>query len=274
MRAQRGRRPDAAEQAPTAPCRSRSMSSTESAPGGHPGDQARDFRCAFTPHSPPAGRAPRPGSPSPARCARAITGTSPACDTRFGSSNDACVLARHATIALTGVLSNRATKRQTLPRPVQRAPFTLTRRNFTHLTGGSRLRPALPAPDVKSVRASHAMPRRPGRAPAPQRRFGFLAGEEERRRPFPASSRENCVRASSCAHNAPRTSPWRRAGHPGPRVRGPRRPARLCCPRRPALPRAEARQQARAIRRMTGWLGQHRRSPPPKPSRLPPASPT
>ena len=30
----------------------------------------------------------------PARCASAIAGTSPARDTRFGSSNDACVLAR------------------------------------------------------------------------------------------------------------------------------------------------------------------------------------
>jgi hypothetical protein len=30
----------------------------------------------------------------PARCAKAITGTSQARDTRFGSSNDVCVLAR------------------------------------------------------------------------------------------------------------------------------------------------------------------------------------
>ena len=45
-------------------------------------------------------RPAEPGPPSPARSARAISGTSPARDTRFGSSNDTCVLA--------GLCNNRA----------------------------------------------------------------------------------------------------------------------------------------------------------------------
>ena len=77
-----------------APCRSRSMSSIESAPAAIPATRHETFRSAFTPHPPPGRTCSATRSPSPARCARAITGTSPACDTRFGSSNDACVLAR------------------------------------------------------------------------------------------------------------------------------------------------------------------------------------
>jgi hypothetical protein len=55
--------------------------------------RARGRHCGQLPHSP--GRmcsAIRPLSPG--RVARAITGTSLACDTRFGLSNDACVFAR------------------------------------------------------------------------------------------------------------------------------------------------------------------------------------
>jgi hypothetical protein len=52
------------------------------------------FSGAFTPHSPPGVTCSATRSASPARCASAITGTRPACDTRFGSSNDACVRAR------------------------------------------------------------------------------------------------------------------------------------------------------------------------------------
>ena len=85
-----------------APCRSRPMSSMLVRPGGHPATRHGTFRCALTPHSPPGRTCSATRSPSPARSARAITGTRPACDTRFGSSNDACVLARgYATIALT-----------------------------------------------------------------------------------------------------------------------------------------------------------------------------
>ena len=50
----------------------------------------------------------------PQRCARPITGTRPECDTRFGSSKDACVLARLCTIALDG------------------CPFELTDGSFKH----------------------------------------------------------------------------------------------------------------------------------------------
>ena len=61
---------------------------------GHPSDQARDLQMRVD-----AALAARPDVlrdqvARPARSARAITGTRPACDTRFGSSNDACVLAR------------------------------------------------------------------------------------------------------------------------------------------------------------------------------------
>jgi hypothetical protein len=65
-----------------------------SAPAAMPATRHGTFTAAFTPHSPP-GRTCSATSPlSLARCARAITGTRPACDTRFGSSKDACVLAR------------------------------------------------------------------------------------------------------------------------------------------------------------------------------------
>ena len=68
-------------------------------------------------------------SASPARWARAITGTSPARDTRFGSSNDACVLARPCNNRTYKVSSpNRVLEALDTPIvPVQRAPFTLTR---------------------------------------------------------------------------------------------------------------------------------------------------
>jgi hypothetical protein len=64
-----------------------------SAPATIPATRQDTFSWALTPH----GRAIRTFSPArsarPARCARAITGTRPARDTRFGSSNDAWILA-------------------------------------------------------------------------------------------------------------------------------------------------------------------------------------
>ena len=74
---------------PIAPCRSTSMSSMQSAPAAIPATRHATFR---------SGRAPvfaviwtwRRTSPhSPARSASDITGTSPARDTRFGSSKHA-----------------------------------------------------------------------------------------------------------------------------------------------------------------------------------------
>ena len=70
------------------------MSSMLSAPAAIPATRHGTFRCALTPHGPPGRTCSATRPPSPARCASAITGTSPARDTRFGSSNDACVLAR------------------------------------------------------------------------------------------------------------------------------------------------------------------------------------
>src|ERR1039457_3183182 len=70
------------------------MSSIESAPAAIPATRPGTFRCALTPHSPPGRTCSAARSPSPARPARAMTGTSPACDTRFGSSKDAWVFAR------------------------------------------------------------------------------------------------------------------------------------------------------------------------------------
>ena len=72
-----------------APCRSRSMSSMLSAPPTIPATRHGTFRCAFTPHRLAMATCSPASAASPARCASAITGTRPARDTRFGSSNDA-----------------------------------------------------------------------------------------------------------------------------------------------------------------------------------------
>jgi len=70
------------------------VSTPLSAPATIPATRHGIFRYALPPHSPPGRTCSATRAPSPARCARAITGTRPARDTRFGSSNDACVLAR------------------------------------------------------------------------------------------------------------------------------------------------------------------------------------
>ena len=101
VRSQRRRRPDPAEQAAIAPCRSRSMSSMLSAPAAMPATRHPTFRCALTPHGPPGGTCPRPArpgrpaapapSPGPGRPATRDSGHR----TRRASSPE------HATIALT-----------------------------------------------------------------------------------------------------------------------------------------------------------------------------
>ena len=93
VRAQRGRRPDPPNRASIARCRSTSMSSMLSAPAAMPTTRHPIFRCAFTPQSPAGRTCSTTSSGSPARPTSAITGTSPACDTRCGSSNSALVLA-------------------------------------------------------------------------------------------------------------------------------------------------------------------------------------
>ena len=69
------------------------MSSMLAAPAAMPATRQGIFRPGFT----PAGLAIVTCSPArsarPHRCASAMTGTSPARDTRFGSLNDACVFA-------------------------------------------------------------------------------------------------------------------------------------------------------------------------------------
>jgi len=64
-------------EAPIAPCRGRPMSSIESAPAAIPATRHATTRRAFTLPGPPARTCPATRPPSPARCASAITGTSP-----------------------------------------------------------------------------------------------------------------------------------------------------------------------------------------------------
>ena len=119
-----------------APCRSRSMSSMLSAPAAIPATRQATFTPGITPHGPPwPDHALRPARCSPARSASAMTGTSPARDTRFGSSKRACDPRQaHATIALAGVLSNWATGASDTPIvPVQRAPFYIAAPPASHL---------------------------------------------------------------------------------------------------------------------------------------------
>ena len=96
---------------------------------GHPGDQARDLQMRVDAALAARRDVLRDQVARPARSARAITGTRPACDTRFGSSNDACVFARLCNNRTCKVSSRTGNwKRQTTPiLPGQRAPFTLTR---------------------------------------------------------------------------------------------------------------------------------------------------
>jgi hypothetical protein len=74
-----------------APCRSMSMSSIESAPAAIPATRQPTFRSAFAAPGPATVTCLLARAGKPARSASAITGTSPARDTRFGSSNRADV---------------------------------------------------------------------------------------------------------------------------------------------------------------------------------------
>ena len=67
------------------------MSSIESAPATIPATSEATFNPAFAPLSVGTVRCSSASSRSPARSASASTGTSPADDTRFGSSNTADV---------------------------------------------------------------------------------------------------------------------------------------------------------------------------------------
>jgi len=69
------------------------MSSMLSAPAAIPATRQPAFRPAFTPHFALILTCSPARSVRPQRSARAMTGTRPARDTRFGSSNDACVFA-------------------------------------------------------------------------------------------------------------------------------------------------------------------------------------
>ena len=112
-----------------APCRSRSMSSIESAPAAIPATRHGTFSCALTPHSPPGRTCSATRSASPARCASAITGTRPGVRHQIRVI-ERCVRPGQAMQQshLTGALSNSATEASDTPIvPVQRAPFTLTR---------------------------------------------------------------------------------------------------------------------------------------------------
>src|SRR5262249_35775447 len=93
-RPQPGRRPHPPNSAPHPPARTRPRPSMLPAPPTTPATTPGSSPAAFTPH----GRAIRTCSPAsaarPASWASAITGTRPARDTRFGSSNVAWILVR------------------------------------------------------------------------------------------------------------------------------------------------------------------------------------
>jgi len=72
-----------------APWRSRPISSIESAPAAIPATKQATFTSGYTPVLAAIWTWRRTTAPSPARSASDITGTSPARDTRFGSSNNA-----------------------------------------------------------------------------------------------------------------------------------------------------------------------------------------
>jgi len=92
-RPQRGRRADIPEQHRQGAVTQQPMSSMLSAPAAIPAARQAIFTGAVTPHGRAIRTCSAARSPRPARCARAITGTKPACDTRCGSSNLAWVFA-------------------------------------------------------------------------------------------------------------------------------------------------------------------------------------
>ena len=124
-----------------APWRSTFMSSIESAPAAIPATRQPIFASASTPAFPLTWTCSRIRAATPALSARPITGTSPARDTRFGSS-------KHAEI-FGGSCDNRiwqvsfgpgSWKLRNSHRPSSEDTFLLPRRACTYLRGGSRLR--------------------------------------------------------------------------------------------------------------------------------------
>ena len=124
-----------------APCRSRSMSSIESAPAAMPAARQATLRPAFAPGSPPGRTCAAARSCSPARSASAASGTRPVCDTRFGSSNDAHVFASACNNCTCKVSSRAGTwQLQQLPSSQFRGHLSYYfHRNRGEFPGGSRL---------------------------------------------------------------------------------------------------------------------------------------
>ena len=130
---QRGEAGDGARTPPNrtsiVPCRSRSMSSTESAPAAIPATRHGIFRSAFTPRSPPGRTCSRDQAAEPGPVREGHDRDQP------GVRHEIRVVERCVRLRLvmqqsqlTGVLSNRVLEASdTLIVPVQRAPFTLAR---------------------------------------------------------------------------------------------------------------------------------------------------
>ena len=112
-----------------APCRSTSMSSMLSAPAAIPATRQGTFRSGFTPVRLAIVTCSRTRPARPQRSASAMTGTRPARDTRFGSSNDACVFSGSCDNCTCEVSSRpRFMEASVTPIvPAQRAPFASPR---------------------------------------------------------------------------------------------------------------------------------------------------
>ena len=133
-------------------------------PAAIPAARHAIFTGAFTPH----GRAIRTCSAArsarPARCARAITGTRPACDTRCGSSNVAPIFASSCNNRTCEVSSPaRRRKRKELPSFQLRGHLSRRRAGMdTYLRGGLRLSAHVAAKIIESQRPRGPLPELPG----------------------------------------------------------------------------------------------------------------
>ena len=112
-----------------------------SAPAAIPATRQRDLQAGV--HPGPARDLDVPGGQAPARsaAASAITGTRPARDTRFGSSNDACVRAGSCDNRTCEASSDSGLEASATPIvPAQQGTFRIdTPQMQTYLRGGSRL---------------------------------------------------------------------------------------------------------------------------------------
>jgi len=120
------------------------------APAAIPATRQPAFSPGFTPHGAATLTCPRTRASSPARSARPMTGTSPASDTRSGSSNNACVFNGSCDNRICQVPSRLCRwKHRNSHRPRSEGTFISPRPNTTHSVGGSRLSSAdalLPVP--------------------------------------------------------------------------------------------------------------------------------